>query len=314
MVMLAVSTNLVPERDFQRMVVLVDDKQSGVLTQEFFPSEVSFPWTLALRAADPDGDQKYAARVRVLLARNSGGSEIVVASRDVEVVLPAPEVQQMVHVSIDWLSMYETKFQQLASVTQGVDLSPFVLPGDVCSETTTPNALGQCVALAADQQGEFDRKIEPYDPALIFGGGSSPTEGSSCWQATACMQGGTQVVARRSGGGGACVAELLSGVTDRTSLAVLTASTANPDVTRCGGVEGCGDDLGSHGRGVVLDREVLSFSGRTVTLPSKVCERFPDGAKILVGEACPKKERSIPLCPAAGVQLGRVGTPRQIGP
>lgn len=306
-VMLAVSTNLVPGRDFSAGVLIAEDPNGSIMA-DFAQQEASFPWTFAFRAADPDSDVKYSVRARVLLLNNALG-DVVVAARDVQFELPPPEEQQMVRVSLDWLSLFEsdTLFPR-SSVTDSLGSDVFPPAGNGCSDTTTLNALGQCVAIGVEASGEFDRTLEPYDPALIFGGGSSPSEGSTCLEAAACLEGGTVVTAARVGN--ECKVELPADVNDNTTLAVLTA----PSKLKTCGELGCGDDLGPHGRGAVLDREAFTFSGRTVTLPSKVCDRFPDGAKILVDDACPKKERSLPLCPDVGQALGRVGATRQIGP
>ena len=314
-VMLAVSTNLVPGRDFTRGDLIagdLSDAETNYSQTEFYAQEVDFPFTLSLRGAEPDAEKKYPARVRIVFSKGPQGAEVVVAARDVQVVLPGPEQQQMVHVSVDWLSMYDDRFVPLAGVVSSIDLQPFPPAGRNCSETTTLNALGQCVAIGADEGGEFDRKVEPYDPTRIYGGGISASEGSACFSAQACLEGGQVVTATLVSG--KCQVDLPTEVTDKTTLAVLTASSVEKDVARCG-AEGCGDDLGAaHGRGVVLDREVYTFSGARVTLPVKVCERFPAGARILVSDACVKKERSLPLCPAAGVESGRVGATRVIAP
>ena len=92
---------------------------------------------------------------------------------------------------------------------------------------------------------------------------------------------------------------------------MLTASTDAAEIARCGTL-GCGDDLGA-GHGVVLDRELLTASGNVVTLPKKVCARFPAGPKVLVSNRCTKKERALPLCPNNGAP-GRVNTPRRVTP
>lgn len=314
LVMVAVSSNLVPGQDWQQGYLVVSDLTKGntaSYTAQFSPRDTNLPFTLAFRADEPDDNGKYTARLRIVLAnadpnRPNGNPDIggggVVALRDLQFELPGPQQQQMIRISMDWLSMSDTA-QTLGAYNNPTNLDAFPPTNDAnCSSTL--DATGNCVPLQATSDSPFDRKIEPYDPALIFGGGDSPDNGS-CYPASDCFAGATPVTAVLVGE--SCQVDVGAAVGDSTSLAVLTASTDSAEIKRCGPL-GCGDDLGAGvGRGVVLDRELLEVSDSLVKLPKLVCTRFPAGAKVLVSNRCSKKDRALPLCPVQS-RPGRINT------
>ncbi len=308
-VMFAVSTNLVPGQDFQRGYVqfaTVDDLQGDTLSQgqEFYLSEAPFPFTVALRGTTSEPDKKYTARARIMLIK--GGEEIIgdgvaVVVRDVVVQLPPPGTIQMVHVSLDWLSMLESKFPQVRNLIDGVLSGGAAFPSITDECTNTRNARGECVHLIVDERGGFDSKVVAYDPTQIFGGGSSPTDpAATCFPATACFAGAKTFSVTAADN---CKLTLDSDFGSSFSVAVLTKSAAPLNVLRCS-EQGCGDDLGD-ARGVVLDNEALGIDGGVVTLPELVCRRLGGTAEVRVSKLC-EKQRSMPLCPNRPGEPGRV--------
>lgn len=315
-VMLAVSTNLVPGRDFDRglLVVATEDATAPKGTtllqqQEFGPGDTSFPFTVALRGAEPDEDKTYVARVRLMLVKGGQliiGKGSVVAVRDLTVALPAPGELQMAHVSLDWLSMRAPVFPTVDSVSDQESFGGDPFPKAQSECTNTINALGECTALVMDESGEFDRKVEPYDATKIFGGGVDGNDSkSTCFAAKPCFAGAPSFTATQVGD--ACQLDVGSAADPNGNVAVLTASTEADNVERCE-ADGCGDDLGTNEFGVVLDHEMIKVDGTRITLPPRVCARFPGGATVRVSSVCPQKTRAIPLCPEVNGAAGRVET------
>lgn len=313
-VMLTVSTNLVPGRDFDRglVVVAVDGATDPTDRQdaEFGPEDSSFPFTVALRGLEPDENANYVARVRVILVKDGRaiiGDGSVVAVRDLSVELPGPRETTMAHVSVDWLSMLSPPFQQLRSLRDSFGDS-FPRAQSAC--TNTINALGECTSLRMEEDGEFDRKVEPYDPTKIFGGGESADDpNSTCFPAKTCFAGADTYTAALVGE--RCQFDVGAAGNPEGNVAVMTAATDEDNVARCG-ADGCGDDLGTNEFGVVLDREAVRVEGTIVTLPAQVCARLPGGAPVRVSNVCPAKTRAIPLCPEVPGAIGRVETPRRL--
>lgn len=319
-VMLAVSTNLVFGRDFDRglLVVATEDSTAPKGTillqqQEFEPGETSFPFTVALRGASPDEGATYTARVRVVLVKGSQqiiSEGSVVAARDLTVTLPPPGELQMAHISVDWLSMRSPVFPTVGSITDQESFGGDPFPKAQTECTNTINALGECVALVMVENGEFDRNVEPYDAKRVFGGGENANDAkSTCFPAKACFAGAREFTATSVGGN--CQFDVGADADASGNVAVLTASADADNVARCG-ADGCGDDLGTREFGVVLDHEAVGVDGTVVTLPKRVCALLPSGAPVRISSLCPEKTRTIPLCPEVAGAKGRVETPKRL--
>ena len=136
-VLVAVSSNLVPGQDWQQGFLAVGDLSpgsTGTSNTQFYPRDTNLPFTLSFHGIEPDKDAKYTARARIVLAKADplkagtksidDGAGTVVAVRDIQFDLPGPQEQQMVRISIDWLSMSESDPKPIVQLQGRTELRP----------------------------------------------------------------------------------------------------------------------------------------------------------------------------------------------
>lgn len=243
-VLVAVTSNLAPSRDFQGFYLQALDDESvrtladrGIESRELQAtaesSDFSFPLTFSVEG-DPKGrdeEKPQTARVRMWLMQGTeyrDGRPRILFVRDLLIPIPPQGVHKMLRVSLDWISMTTSPKSPLSLFPQDDGAIQFPQSGD-CPESEaqlqTRVSDGSCVN-AAVGTNELDRTLTDIDLTTVFGGGDAlDSPDASCFDAPACFANAAPVALELGDDG--CFAQLPAEMANVENLSVAIDTTGS---------------------------------------------------------------------------------------
>lgn len=270
--MIAVTTDLTPGKDFDRLQIEVVSGNNPKQTRRFeeigSQGLLTFPFTFALVEGTEDTD----VQVRIL-AGSSAGVESEVGSplliREIVTRMPKEGIS-LLRVHLDWLCLGAAKARADRSVVSSCDR------GLTC-------IAGRCADWTVDSS-----KLPAFDERDVFGGTSSAAGDGDCFDTARCFGSGFMAQVRKED---CSIAPPAGGAGTNVALV---------PVPGAGGVCGsaaCFAPLDSDGN------QGWERRGERIVVPPPACERIgatSGGQRALVGIAvtttCNTKSQRLPTC------------------